>query len=154
MFDKVPKSHSLADDIKLHVGHTLPASEVQSVTNDLTHITMEQLKAGQRYHTTGSIASLIFYTKLTCFIEGGKHFDGQAWGIATPGGGALIGDVYLEDGVTLERLYRDTSKFSIIALAAYTAIKFSDAKGNLLATFHAGSVSIVAGTVTGDGHWF
>lgn len=103
-----------------------------------------------RYPATGSVASLIFYLQFQCTIKGGKTFDGKAGGVSTPGGGALIGDVYTDN---LDRLYRDTVSFEFQATPVYTSLLFFDRNSNLLGHFQAGAVSIVAGVGGGSGSW-
>lgn len=102
------------------------------------------------YPATGSVASLIFYLKFQVNITGGKSFNGNAGGASTPGGGALIGDVYTSD---LNRLYNDTKSFQFNATPVYTSIIFFDGSSNVLGTFQCGAVSTVAGIGGGSGSW-
>lgn len=102
------------------------------------------------YHANGSVASMIFYFKFQVNIDDGKSFNGQAGGVASPGGGALIGDVYTDD---IQRLYRDTVSFEFNCTPVYTSILFFDGHSNLLGHFQAGAVSVVAGVGGGSGKW-
>lgn len=104
------------------------------------------------YPANGSVASLIFYLKFQVVVKGtgGKTFDGHAGGVSTPGGGALIGDVYTDD---INRLYRDTVSFEFQATPVYTSLLFFDSNSNLLGHFQAGAVSIVSGIGGGSGKW-
>lgn len=103
------------------------------------------------YPANGSVASFIFYLKFQVIIKnGGKTFDGNAGGISTPGGGALIGDVYTDD---INRLYSDTKSFEFNATPVYTSLLFFDNNSNLLGHFQAGAVSTVAGIGGGSGKW-
>lgn len=103
-----------------------------------------------RYPANGSVASFIFYLQFQCTIKGGKTFDGKAGGVSSPGGGALIGDVYTDD---LDRLYRDTVSFQFNATPVYTSLLFFDGNSRLLGHFQAGAVSTVAGVGGGSGRW-
>jgi hypothetical protein len=111
---------------------------------------IKSLAAATSYPANGSIASIVFWTQVSCDVTGGKSFLGKAWGIGTPGGGALIGDVYTDD---INKLYADTTDFIVTPLPVYTAIYFKDKNGSLLGHFQAGSVSTVAGTFGGSGKW-
>ena len=102
------------------------------------------------YGANGSIASLIFYMKCQCVVSGGKTFNGSAWGISFPGGGALMGDVYTSD---INALYANTVSFTLICTLVYTTFIFNDANGNALGSFQAGSISTVTGTGGGSGSW-
>ncbi|WAC01286.1 VapA/VapB family virulence-associated protein [Lacinutrix neustonica] len=104
----------------------------------------------QSYPANGSVASFIFYLKFQVNITGGKSFNGNAGGASTPGGGALIGDVYTSD---INRLYKDTKSFQFNATPVYTSIIFFDGSSNVLGTFQAGAVSTVAGIGGGSGSW-
>jgi hypothetical protein len=102
------------------------------------------------YPATGSVASLIFYMKCQCTITGGKTFNGSAWGISFPGGGALFGDVYTSD---INALYANTVSFTLVCTPVYTTFIFNDVNGNALGSFQAGSISTVSGTGGGSGSW-
>ena len=106
--------------------------------------------ASTAYPAHGSVASLVFYLKVQVVINDGKTFDGDAWGLAFPGGGALFGDVYTDD---LNALYSNTVSFAITATPVYTAVYFFDGGSSLLGHFQAGSVSTVGGSGGGKGSW-
>jgi hypothetical protein len=103
------------------------------------------------YPANGSIASIVIWMKCQCTVKnGGKTFNGNSWGIAFPGGGALIGDVYTDD---INALYANTVSFALTATPVYTAFYFFDKNHNSLGSFQAGSVSTVGGTGGGSGSW-
>ncbi|MEX2499847.1 MAG: VapA/VapB family virulence-associated protein [Wenzhouxiangellaceae bacterium] len=143
----------LADDFKASFTGQLDDDVVQQTCKSLEASTPEQLKAATSYGANGSLASLVFYVKAQCNINGGKTFDGSAWGVSFPGGGALFGDVYLADASSLNDLYSRTSSFTFTATPVYTAFYFFDSKSTLLGHFQAGSVSTVTGTGGGSGGW-
>ena len=145
--------NQLAADFKAHFAGTLSEDTVNRTVASLDNITAEQLQAATSYPATGSLASLIFYVKAQCIIKGGKTFDGSAWGVSFPGGGALFGDVYLVDGVTIDQLYNGTTSFTFTATPVYTAFYLFNSDGTLLGHFQAGSVSTVTGTGGGSGKW-
>lgn len=123
----------------------------QSLDSAVAHLgTAPKAVAASSYGANGSIASLILYTKCVCEIDKGKRFEGSTWGIAVPGGGALFGDVYTDD---IDKMYAKTSSFALAATPVYTSFVFMDDGGNALGSFQAGSVSTVAGTGGGSGHW-
>lgn len=147
-------SNQLANDFKEHFTGKLSEDAVRRTVESLEGITESQLKAATSHGANGSLASLIFYVKAQCNIYGGKSFNGSAWGVSFPGGGALFGDVYLTSAApTLDQLYSKTSSFTFTATPVYTAFYFFDSKETLLGHFQAGSVSIVTGTGGGSGRW-
>jgi hypothetical protein len=87
-----------------------PAIPTETVANDLREVLQGKVAddkleaavakvqaADTSYAAHGAVASLIFWVKVQVVIDDGKTFDGEAWGIAFPGGGALFGDVYTDD---------------------------------------------------------
>lgn len=102
-------------------------------------------------HATGSIASLIFYLQIAVDCpDDNRHFVGNVGGISTPGGGALIGDIYSDD---FEKLYNNTNVLQFTATPVYTSVIFFDSESHMLGHFEAGAVSTVAGTGGGTGNW-
>lgn len=138
----------VAADFASHFDGTLPD---HVVANAVAHLQSAPLAATTTaYPANGSIASIVIWMKCQCTITGGKTFDGSSWGIAFPGGGALIGDVYTDD---LAALYANTQSFALAATPVYTSFVFFDGNHNSLGSFQAGSVSTVAGTGGGSGSW-
>jgi hypothetical protein len=147
-------SNQLAVDFKEHFTGKLSEDVVRRTVESLEKVTEAQLKAATAHGAHGSLASLIFYVKGQCSIYGGKTFNGSAWGVSFPGGGALFGDVYLTAAApTLDQLYSKTSSWTFTATPVYTAFYFFDSKEVLLGHFQAGSVSTVTGTGGGSGGW-
>jgi len=146
-------SNQLANDFKEHFTGKLSEDAVKRTVESLGEITESKLQAATSYGANGSLASLIFYVKAQCNINGGKSFNGSAWGVSFPGGGALFGDVYLAGASTLDQLYSRTSSFTFTATPVYTAFYFFDSNQTLLGHFQAGSVSTVTGTGGGSGSW-
>lgn len=106
-----------------------------------------------RFAATGSIVSLVFYVKFQIQIKEPtlKTFNGNAFGAAIPGGGALVGSVYTPN---LTKLLRDTANFFWDAFAAYTAVYFFNSHGSLLGHAQFGAISTVGiGGGAGDGGW-
>lgn len=143
----------LAADFKAIHGSSMNKAKLAETMEHLDNISAEALQAATSVGASGSLASLILYVKAQCNINGGKSFNGSAWGISFPGGGALFGDVYLVDGVTLDQLYSKTGAFKFMATPVYTAFYFYDSNDNLLGHFQAGSVSTVTGGGGGAGGW-
>ena len=112
------------------------------------------LSAQSKYPiSNGSIIGGIFYVRLTCDItvNGKNHaFIGNGGGLFTPGGGAVLGDVYTDDAT---RLVTSTVSFQINATPAYVNVNFFDGSSHLLGNLQAGAVSIVTGTGGGTGTW-
>lgn len=150
---KAKGTNQLADDFKAHFAGKIADTELESQLQGIEKITADQLKAATAYSANGSLASLVVYVKAQCNINGGKSFNGSAWGASFPGGGALFGDVYLADGVTLDQLYSKTGSFKFTATPVYTAFYFYDGNDKLLGHFQAGSVSTVTGVGGGAGNW-
>lgn len=106
-----------------------------------------------KYHATGSIVTVFLYSRVYCDIDDkvyGAKFTGNAGGIGSIGGGALIGDVYTDD---IERLLNETHSFEVNATNVYTSFLFFDKHSNLLGHFQAGAVSLSCGIFGGTGSW-
>jgi len=135
----------IAHDFLVNTTGVLEDKQIKAAVNKLTTATT-------KYPASGSVASFMFYLQFQVNIKesGGKSFNGKAGGLSTPGGGALIGDVYTDD---LNRLYQDTVSFQFNASPVYTSLLFFDKPSNLLGHFQSGSVSTVGGIGGGSGKW-
>jgi hypothetical protein len=134
----------IAEDFAARAAGKLEPEKIDSAVKTL-------LAATTTYPATGSVASFIFYLKFQVQVKnGGKTFDGNAGGLTTPGGGALIGDVYTDD---INALYANTASFEFNATSVYTSLLYFDKNHNLLGHFQAGSVSTVNGIGGGSGAW-
>jgi hypothetical protein len=141
--------NTIAGDLReLLAGHR-PQEVIDSAVAHFS--SASETAATTAYPANGSVASLIVYTKCQCTIKnGGKTFNGSAWGVTFPGGGALMGDVYTDD---INKLYAQTSSFTLVATPVYTTFIFTDSNGNTLGSFQAGAVSTVGGVGGGGGNW-
>ena len=103
------------------------------------------------YPAHGAVVSMIFYFKVQVSIDDTNDvFNGSGGGVSTPGGGALIGDVYTDD---LDTLLENTVSFECNMTSVYTSVLFFDNDSNLLGHFEAGSVSTTNGIMGGEGSW-
>lgn len=134
---------TIAHEFAAHLDGKLEPEKIEAAVQALQATTTS-------YPANGSVASFIFYLQFQVNVTGGKSFDGKAGGVSTPGGGALIGDVYTDD---IDRLYSDTVSFEFQGTSVYTSLLFFDSSSNLLGHFQAGSVSTVNGIGGGSGHW-
>lgn len=98
----------------------------------------------------GSIASVLFWVTVGVTTNDGHKFNGDAWGVGTPGGGALFGDVYSDD---FDALYANTVSFEVNSTPVYLSVLFFDGDGTLLGHFQCGAVSTIAGVFGGNGSW-
>jgi len=98
------------------------------------------------------IASMLFYFKFQLTTTSDtviKHtFNGNAGGIAIPGGGVYFGDIYLNSSV--DDLFSQTVSFAFTATPVYLAVMFFDNNSTLLGHFQSGGVT---GTGGGSGSW-
>lgn len=146
------KKEQLIEDFKKSAANNLSPEAISNTVKSLNEMNTTSLQAATAYGASGSIASLIFYVSAQCTVNGGKTFNGSAWGVSFPGGGALFGDVYLNEASSLDDLYARTSSFTFTATPVYTAYYFYD--GNAyLGSFQAGSVSTATGVGGGSGSW-
>lgn len=135
---------NLPADYRLALQGRLPPPLVDANATKLAATT-------RSYGANGSIVSELIHLSVQVTITGGKTFNGSAWGISYPGGGALFGDVYTSD---LAGLYANTVGFNVIATPVYTTVIFMDAGGNSLGSLQAGAVSTVSTPlVAGSGTW-
>src|SRR5262245_33553709 len=108
------------------------------------------LGANTRYPTSnGSVICAVFYMRFTVDCQG-KAFVGNAGGIGSIGGGALLGDIYTND---INRLLNSTTAFQFTTTPVYASLVFFDGSSNALGTFQAGAVSVCLGTGGGSGSW-
>ena len=147
------KKSPLVEDFENNFKNHLSTESISKAVENLERIDGTSLKAASAYGAHGALASLVFYVKAQCSINNGKTFNGNAWGVSFPGGGALFGDVYLSSANSLDQLYKETSSFTFTATPVYTAFYFFDKNSNLLGHFQAGSVSTATGTGGGSGSW-
>lgn len=153
MTDTVKTSNQLVEDFKNQFAGKISDTALNTTLDSLESLSPQQQVASSVHGAHGSLASLALYVKAQCVINGGKTFNGSAWGVSFPGGGALFGDVYLASGVSLSQLYSNTGSFKYYATPVYTAFYFYDSKDSLLGHFQAGSVSTVTGGGGGAGGW-
>ncbi|WGD37440.1 VapA/VapB family virulence-associated protein [Lysinibacter sp. HNR] len=118
--------------------------------------TVSSQKFKETYNVTGNVASAIFYLQLGVQVQDGsgvvfETLKGNAGGIFTPGGGALVtGTLSTNDS---ERLFAHTVSFQITAAAAGFSVLFFDSSSNLLGHLEAGGVSTVVGVGGGTASW-
>ena len=100
-------------DIRVRIAEDFGTMFIGKVPESALAATMESIatmpKAETAYPANGAIASILFWLHCRCNIDGGKIFEGDAFGLAVPGGSALFGDVYTDN---LARLYSQTKAFS------------------------------------------
>lgn len=128
------------------------AAKIEVSDKIVTAVVSDLSKETTATAATGSVASLVFYLRFNVTVKGtgGKSFTGDAGGLTSPGGGALIGDVYTDD---MSKLYSDTVAFQFTCTPVYSSLLFFDKNHKLLGHFQAGSVSTVLGTGGGSGSW-
>ncbi len=120
----------------------------EKLENAVARLEAEDVTA---YPAHGAIVSMIFYLKVQVTVDQDQEvFNGNCGGASTPGGGALIGDVYTDD---LEHLYAYTSTIELNGTSVYTSVLFFDDNSDLLGHFEAGAISTVNGVAGGSGEW-
>jgi hypothetical protein len=135
----------VAEDFRLNWEGKLDGAKLE---NAAERIEAEDVTA---YPAHGAIVSMIFYLKVQVTVdEDQEEFNGSCGGAATPGGGALIGNVYTDD---LAALYANTTTIELNATSVYTSVLFFDDDSNLLGNFEAGAISTVNGIAGGSGEW-
>ncbi|MEY4905408.1 MAG: hypothetical protein RLZZ292_3223 [Bacteroidota bacterium] len=156
----------LAADFRTLLQGKISDAVIESTTNALLnqsqssqHLATPKLEAAATdcpsYSASGSVVSLALYMKCDCDVNGGKSFEGKAWGLSIPGAGALFGDVYINcpSCSSINDLYSRTDNFVLTATSVYTAFYFYDKGDNYLGSFQSGAVSIVNGAGSGSGKW-
>src|SRR5215470_2892118 len=150
------RAPAVREESKMTVGQDVVAHDfVKSIQGKLdpdkiSAIIQQVLTANTRYPTSnGSVICAFFYMRFTVDCQG-KAFIGNAGGIGTVGGGALLGDIYTDD---INRLFSSTTAFQFNMTPVYTSLIFFDGHSNALGTFQAGAVSTCAGTGGGSGSW-
>lgn len=142
----------IASDLRDALEGKLPQDVVDGMVAHFATAPKAEAAATTAYPANGSVASLILYAKCQCTVlNGGKTFNGSAYGISTPGGGALRGDVYTDN---INGLYANTTDFVLLATPVYTSFIFQNATGQTLGSFQAGAIStVVTPVMTGSGDW-
>lgn len=121
----------------------LPKEKLDAAVNTILNTTT-------KYPTSnGSVICAIFYMRFTVDCEK-KAFIGNAGGLGTVGGGALLGDIYTND---IAKLFRSTISFHFAVTPVYASLVFFDKDSVALGTFQAGAVSVCLGTGGGSGSW-
>ncbi|GII99775.1 virulence-associated protein [Sediminihabitans luteus] len=133
----------VADDFAASVAEILPQDKIDAAAEQIRTATAS-------YPATGSVASLVFWIRVSIDVTGGKSFVGNAGGIAVPGGGGFWGDVYTDD---LDRLYRDTVSFQFNTTPVYFNVNFFDSSSTFLGSLQAGAFGTSTGTGGGSGSW-
>jgi len=122
----------------------------EKFSEDVIKSAVESIRAtSSSKPATGSIMSMIFYLQINIDCDG-RHFSSDVGGASSPGGGALIGDIYSDD---FDKLFKNTNNIQFTATPVYTSVVFFDSESKALGTFQAGSVSTVAGIGGGTGKW-
>jgi hypothetical protein len=136
---------AVADDFVKHFKNKLEDDKLDEIVAQLTADDTES------YPAHGAVVSMIFYFQVQVDIDDTEDsFNGSGGGVSTPGGGALIGDVYTDD---LDSLLANTVSFECNMTSVYTSVLFFDSDSNLLGNFEAGSVSTTNGIMGGTGSW-
>ncbi|GAA0590257.1 VapA/VapB family virulence-associated protein [Caenispirillum bisanense] len=144
MFDKlVTTKEVLAHDMVSYLQGKIPDEKLEAAVETMR-------KLSKRHAANGNLWSMVFYLQIQVAIDGGKQFQGRAFGISFPGGGANFGDVYTDD---IERLYKATTTFQFNSTPIYFNVNFFDDDWNLLGHYHAAAISTVTGIGGGDGSW-
>ncbi|UTF59329.1 VapA/VapB family virulence-associated protein [Gilvimarinus sp. DA14] len=151
VLQKSPKQ--LAVDFQKYFTGMLDESSMRRTVQTLENTTENRLRTATPYDAEGSLSSLIYYVKASCNVEGGRAFSGRVWGQGLPTGGALVGDIFLADGCSIDDLYCRTCEFTYTATPSYTAFYFFDFNEMLLGHFQAGAISSVFSVGKGDGVW-
>lgn len=133
----------IAQDFVARHTESLGAEKANAVANSIK-------AAETKYPAKGTILGVLFYTRITVNIDGGKGCVCNGGGFSGIGGGALFGDVYTDD---INRLYRDTVSFEFNAAAAYTSVIFFDKDSNRLGHYQSGSLSTIIGIGGGSCSW-
>lgn len=148
--NSVVTRETIAHDFGVRMSGILAPDVIQSAKNNI-------ITTPKACHANGSAMSMIFYLQFTVQISDSNEkkynryqFKGNGGGVSTPGGGALMGDIYTDN---LEFLINNTKSFEFNCALAYTSIVFFDNKSRCLGSFQSGSVSTVAGIGGGKGKW-
>lgn len=137
----------IAQDFAATVKGVMPAALVEST------VAAMEAADGKYPISNGSIIGGLVYVRISSAIEVNGtlyNFFGNGGGLFTPGGGALMGDIYTDDPV---RLVTTTVSFQVNATPVYVNVNFFDAHSNFLGHLQAGAVSTVVGTGGGSGSW-
>lgn len=138
-------SEAVARDFAKNYKNKLEDDKIEEITSQL------QSDVTEVYPAHGAVVSMIFYFKVQVSIDDTDDvFNGSGGGVSTPGGGALIGDVYTDD---LDILLANTVSFECNMTSVYTSVLFFDSDSNLLGNFEAGSISTTNGIMGGEGSW-
>jgi Rhodococcus equi virulence-associated protein len=132
----------IAQNFAANIKGKLPQPQIDSITRGLMAETAS-------YSANGSVIGVVFYFRFTVDCQN-KHFTGNAGGLGSVGGGALMGDIYTDN---LANLFANTVSFSFEGTPVYFSLQFFDSNSNLLGHFQSGAVSIVSGIGGGSGSW-
>lgn len=106
--------------------------------------------SSQSYAADGNVASFVFYNLLNLKVNGGKSFEGKAWGVSTPGGGKLIGFLTTND---ISALYARADSFLVNMAPTYSEIVFSESNGDAGGYWRGNAIATTVGSFGGTGSW-
>jgi|GEM_PF-4673952 len=144
---------SIAMALIIGIVGTAATPATAAVATQQVATTYTTATATQSVQATGSIESGILANRVVLRVPGGKSFNGDGPGLFTPGFGAFAGDIYLDDGVSLDDLYQNTALYQVNAAAVYLNVNFYDSGRRPLGSFHGGGGSTVLGTGGATGSW-
>lgn len=113
----------------------------------LAHLASRPLIAASNTDAVLTIGGLVG-TQVECAVTGGPTFRGRGW--ALPFIGQSRGSIYSND---LERLYSQSTSFTIVTTPVYVSMIFLDDAGNALGSFQGGTIATSAGSFGGTGSW-
>lgn len=149
--EKALDKKTIANEFKTAMSGKLDPKQLETAQKHLMS------DSATHYYATGSVVSMVFYLQFQIQINDTNagvynhyFFNGKGGGLSTPGGGALIGDVYTDN---LEALIKNTCSMEFNCALAYTSVVFFDKSSNCLGSYQSGSVSTVAGVGGGSGNW-
>ena len=133
-----------ATDFRQAFDGALPPQVLEAA---LAHLDSRPLIASANRSATLTIGGPIG-GQVTVAVDDGPTFRGRIWGLL--GGTSSRGSIYSDD---LERLYSQSSSFTLVATPVYLSMIFLDDSGNALGSFQGGVIATVTGSFGGTGSW-
>ncbi|MDX7999056.1 VapA/VapB family virulence-associated protein [Xenorhabdus sp. Reich] len=105
------------------------------------------------YAASATVVSFGFYSSYKIYIDGSKHFEGDAYGFHAPGYGKYVGRLHTNN---IEKVFNECTHFLSAATTVTLMVGFSTSTfiTDIYGRFDGIGFGSVGGASTGTGNWY